>query len=137
MALGLSWKSIKHRGFTVALTVISLSLGVALLLGVERMRSEVSEAVGGKFFQSGDQGERRAGNIGGIGVGLEFVDPAEFVGDQSSDETDGAVKDHEEDQAEVVRKLTGPDVDFEGLVELGACDEKVEEKEQETGLEDA
>ena len=43
MALGLSWKSIKHRGFTVALTVISLSLGVALLLGVERMRSEARE----------------------------------------------------------------------------------------------
>lgn len=43
MALGLSLKSIKHRGFTVILTVISLSLGVALLLGVERMRSEARE----------------------------------------------------------------------------------------------
>ena len=43
MALGLSWKSIKQRRFTVILTVISLSLGVALLLGVERMRTEARE----------------------------------------------------------------------------------------------
>ena len=43
MALGLSWKSLRHRGFTVVLTVISLSLGVALLLGVERMRREARD----------------------------------------------------------------------------------------------
>ncbi len=41
--MGLSWKSLKHRRFTVALTIVSLSLGVALLLGVERMRSEARE----------------------------------------------------------------------------------------------
>lgn len=38
--LSLSIKSLRHRKFTVALTVISLSLGVALLLGVERIRKE-------------------------------------------------------------------------------------------------
>lgn len=42
-AISLSWKSLKHRRFTVALTVVSLSLGVALLLGVERMRHEARE----------------------------------------------------------------------------------------------
>lgn len=38
--LALSLKSLRHRKFTVALTVVSLALGVALLLGVERMRRE-------------------------------------------------------------------------------------------------
>lgn len=38
--LTLSLKSLRHRKFTVSLTVISLALGVALLLGVERMRRE-------------------------------------------------------------------------------------------------
>jgi putative ABC transport system permease protein len=38
--LALSIKSLRHRKFTVSLTVISLALGVALLLGVERMRRE-------------------------------------------------------------------------------------------------
>ena len=36
----LSLKSLRHRKFTVAVTVLSLALGVALLLGVERMRQE-------------------------------------------------------------------------------------------------
>ena len=38
--LGLTLKSLRHRKFTVGLTVVSLALGVALLLGVERMRHE-------------------------------------------------------------------------------------------------
>lgn len=36
----LSLKSLRNRKFTVALTVLSLALGVALLLGVERIRRE-------------------------------------------------------------------------------------------------
>lgn len=36
----LTFKSLRHRKFTVTLTVISLALGVALLLGVERIRHE-------------------------------------------------------------------------------------------------
>jgi putative ABC transport system permease protein len=38
--LTLTLKSLRNRKFTVSLTVISLALGVALLLGVERMRVE-------------------------------------------------------------------------------------------------
>jgi putative ABC transport system permease protein len=36
----LTFKSLRHRKFTVALTVVSLALGVALLLGVERIRHQ-------------------------------------------------------------------------------------------------
>jgi putative ABC transport system permease protein len=36
----LTFKSLRHRKFTVSLTVISLALGVALLLGVERIRHQ-------------------------------------------------------------------------------------------------
>jgi putative ABC transport system permease protein len=36
----LTFKSLRHRKFTVTLTVISLALGVALLLGVERIRHQ-------------------------------------------------------------------------------------------------
>jgi putative ABC transport system permease protein len=38
--LSLSIKSLRNRKFTVALTVLSLTLGVTLLLGVERIRRE-------------------------------------------------------------------------------------------------
>jgi putative ABC transport system permease protein len=38
--LNLTLKSLRNRKFTVSLTVTSLALGVALLLGVERMRQE-------------------------------------------------------------------------------------------------
>ena len=38
--LSLSFKSLLHRKFTVSLTIASIALSVALLLGVERIRSE-------------------------------------------------------------------------------------------------
>jgi putative ABC transport system permease protein len=38
--LALAWKSLRNRGFTAALTVASIALSVALLLGVERIRHE-------------------------------------------------------------------------------------------------
>jgi putative ABC transport system permease protein len=37
----LTWKSLRYRRLTVALTVLSIGLSVALLLGVERIRREV------------------------------------------------------------------------------------------------
>ena len=36
----LAWKSLRNRRFTVVLTVVSIALSVALLLGVERVRNE-------------------------------------------------------------------------------------------------
>ena len=36
----LAWKSLRNRRFTAVLTVISIALSVALLLGVERVRTE-------------------------------------------------------------------------------------------------
>ena len=36
----LAWKSLVNRRFTVALTVVSIALSVALLVGVERLRTE-------------------------------------------------------------------------------------------------
>ena len=36
----LAWKSLLNRRFTAALTVISIALSVALLVGVERLRTE-------------------------------------------------------------------------------------------------
>jgi putative ABC transport system permease protein len=38
--LGLAWKSLVNRRFTVALTVLSIGLSVTLLIGVERVRHE-------------------------------------------------------------------------------------------------
>lgn len=38
--LALAWKSLRNRRFTAALTVASIALSVALLLGVERIRHE-------------------------------------------------------------------------------------------------
>ena len=37
----LTWKSLRHRRLTVGLTMVSIGLSVALLLGVERIRREV------------------------------------------------------------------------------------------------
>src|SRR5947208_7413999 len=42
--LGLAWKSLRNRRFTAALTVISIGLAVALLLGVERIRDQSRES---------------------------------------------------------------------------------------------
>jgi putative ABC transport system permease protein len=42
--LGLAWKSLRNRGFTAVLTVISIALAVALLLGVERIRDQSRES---------------------------------------------------------------------------------------------
>lgn len=36
--LSLAWKSLLNGRFTVSLTVISIALSVALLIGVERIR---------------------------------------------------------------------------------------------------
>ena len=44
MILGLAWKSLRNRRFTAALTVISIALAVALLLGVERIREQSRES---------------------------------------------------------------------------------------------
>jgi len=41
---GLAWKSLRNRRFTAALTVISIALAVALLLGVERIRDQSRES---------------------------------------------------------------------------------------------
>ncbi|MGE5155165.1 MAG: ABC transporter permease [Bdellovibrio bacteriovorus] len=38
--LGLAWKSLRNRRFTAALTVASIALSVALLVGVERIRHQ-------------------------------------------------------------------------------------------------
>lgn len=38
--LSLAWKSLRNRRFTAALTVLSIALSVALLIGVERLRTE-------------------------------------------------------------------------------------------------
>ncbi len=38
--LGLAWKSLRNRRFTAALTLASIALSVALLVGVERVRTE-------------------------------------------------------------------------------------------------
>lgn len=40
----LAWKSLLNRRFTALLTVISIALSVALLVGVERLRSEARES---------------------------------------------------------------------------------------------
>lgn len=42
--LALSWKSLRHRRVTVGLTVASIALSVALLLGVERIRREAASS---------------------------------------------------------------------------------------------
>lgn len=44
MILTLAYKSLRNRRFTVALTVLSIGLAVALLLGVERIRHQSREA---------------------------------------------------------------------------------------------
>jgi len=44
MILELSWKSLRNRGVTAALTVLSIALSVALLLGVERIRAQARES---------------------------------------------------------------------------------------------
>ena len=41
--LGLTWKSMRHRKSGVILTIVSLALGVALLLGVEKVRNEAKD----------------------------------------------------------------------------------------------
>ena len=46
MILGLALKSLRNRRFTAALTVLSIALAVALLLGVERLRQESRESFG-------------------------------------------------------------------------------------------
>ncbi len=38
--LGLAWKSLRNRRFSVGLTVVSIALSVAMLIGVERVRNE-------------------------------------------------------------------------------------------------
>src|SRR6516164_5443217 len=43
MILPLALKSVRNRRFTAALTVLSIALSVALLLGVERLRQESRE----------------------------------------------------------------------------------------------
>jgi putative ABC transport system permease protein len=40
----LTWRSVRNRRFTVTLTVLSIALSVALLLGVERLRSDARDA---------------------------------------------------------------------------------------------
>lgn len=42
--LSLAWKSLLNRRFTVLLTVFSIALSVALLLGVERLRDQTRES---------------------------------------------------------------------------------------------
>lgn len=42
--LSLAWKSLLNRRFTVLLTVLSIALSVALLLGVERLRDQTRES---------------------------------------------------------------------------------------------
>jgi putative ABC transport system permease protein len=42
--LSLAWKSLLNRRFTALLTVISIALSVALLVGVERLRTEARES---------------------------------------------------------------------------------------------
>ena len=42
--LHLTWRSVRNRRFTVTLTVLSIALSVALLLGVERLRSDARDA---------------------------------------------------------------------------------------------
>ncbi len=42
--LGLAWKSLRNRRFTAALTVASIALSVALLVGVERIRHQAKES---------------------------------------------------------------------------------------------
>src|SRR5436190_3691908 len=42
--LGLAWKSLRNRRLTAALTVTSIGLAVALLLGVERIRDQSRES---------------------------------------------------------------------------------------------
>lgn len=44
MILGLALRSLRHRGFTAGLTVMSIALAVMLLLGVERVRHESRES---------------------------------------------------------------------------------------------
>lgn len=41
---GLAWRSLRNRAFTVSLTVVTVALSVALLLGVERLRVETRES---------------------------------------------------------------------------------------------
>ena len=43
MIVDLAWKSLRNRRVTVALTVLSIALSVALLLGVERIRTQARE----------------------------------------------------------------------------------------------
>lgn len=43
MTLDLAWKSLRNRRSTAALTVLSIALSVALLLGVERIRMQARE----------------------------------------------------------------------------------------------
>lgn len=42
--LGLSWRSLRNRSFTVVLTVVTVALSVMLLIGVDRLRTETREA---------------------------------------------------------------------------------------------
>jgi putative ABC transport system permease protein len=42
--LSLALRSLRHRAFTVALTVLSIALSVSLLLGIERLRDEARES---------------------------------------------------------------------------------------------
>lgn len=42
--LGLAWRSLRNRRFTVSLTVATVALSVALLVGVERLRIETRES---------------------------------------------------------------------------------------------
>ncbi len=44
MILSLALRSLRHRAFTVALTVLSIALSVSLLLGIERLREEARES---------------------------------------------------------------------------------------------
>src|SRR5438477_10233611 len=43
MISGLAFKSLRNRRFTATLTVVSIALAVALLLGVERIRQQARE----------------------------------------------------------------------------------------------
>jgi len=45
--LALAWKSLRNRRFTAALTLVSIALSVALLIGVERVRTETRASFAG------------------------------------------------------------------------------------------